>query len=388
MVDETGRDSGVPSATTSTSDPSPGWYADPSGEPCWRWWDGTAWTGWVSPSAAPTGQVAYPPAQPGSYRPGYGTQWANTGPYQALPAPPERPKADPPAAAVPRAQRRRLLAELLIVLAVFPLPYTISALVALVAAALGKGSGNRTPVLIGGHALASFPFELILILVPFAAAALASYLLSVPGPYYKEWEEKQKPRGEGGLRAIGLDFTRWRGDLALILAVFVLCELIPIYGGSILLHDIGVRSISPGSGGPGYYVVLDVVNGITSGIVEEIVVLGYLVRRLEQLNLPSFAVVAVAVVVRGSYHLYYGWGVLPILLWATVSVVLYRKYRRLLPFIIVHVVWDSSLFVASALSTRAGGAFIVIEAVVLIPVSIVMFWLWRNQIPLPNTAQR
>jgi hypothetical protein len=24
--------------------PGPGWYADPAGKPCWRWWDGSAWT--------------------------------------------------------------------------------------------------------------------------------------------------------------------------------------------------------------------------------------------------------------------------------------------------------------------------------------------------------
>jgi hypothetical protein len=27
----------------------PGWYADPNGQPCNRWWDGYAWTGATSP---------------------------------------------------------------------------------------------------------------------------------------------------------------------------------------------------------------------------------------------------------------------------------------------------------------------------------------------------
>jgi hypothetical protein len=29
--------------------PGAGWYADPSGAPCWRWWDGRSWTGHTSP---------------------------------------------------------------------------------------------------------------------------------------------------------------------------------------------------------------------------------------------------------------------------------------------------------------------------------------------------
>ncbi len=128
--------------------------------------------------------------------------------------------------------------------------------------------------------------------------------------------------------------------------------------------------------------MLDVANGITSGIVEEIVVLGFLVRRLEQLGLRDWQILAIGVAVRASYHLYYGWGVLPILVWAALSIVLYRRYRRLWPFVIVHVLWDTSLFVASAMSTHAGSVFLLAEAAVLLPVSIGLFLCWRDQIPI------
>ena len=50
--------------------------------------------------------------------------------------------------------------------------------------------------------------------------------------------------------------------------------------------------------------------------------------------------------VRISYHLYYGWGVLPILAWALASVLVYRRYRRLWPFIVVHALWDLGLILA------------------------------------------
>ena len=361
---------------------APGWYADPWSQAQWRWWDGRQWTGWTSPPS-PGGGAAGEPA--GTWSPQQGRA---TGPGEArapgaLPA--ARPAASPRAEAVPAAQRRRLLVELALVLAVFPLPYVLSAVADLVGYLVGNGPGARTPVLVKGHPGASFPLELLLIALPFAAAGLVAYLLSLRGAFGSTW-----PQGhEGGLRAIGLDRSNLRGDLALVIAVFVFCELIPIYGGSAVIHLLGLHGVTPGNGhAPGYFLVLDLATGLTSGIVEEIVVLGFLVRRLEQLNLPGWAVVLLAVAVRGSYHLYYGWAVLPILAWATVTVVLYRRYRRLVPFIVVHVLWDSSLFAAQAMPARAGGTFLLIEAGVLIPLSFVLFLLWRDRIPEPNTARR
>jgi hypothetical protein len=77
--------------------------------------------------------------------------------------------------------------------------------------------------------------------------------------------------------------------------------------------------------------------------LEEIVVLGYLVRRLEQRGHGLVAIVAIAVAVRVSYHLYYGWNAIPILLWALASVLVYLRVRRLLPFIICHIAWDVAI---------------------------------------------
>ena len=76
---------------------------------------------------------------------------------------------------------------------------------------------------------------------------------------------------------------------------------------------------------------------------------------------------------RGSYHLYYGWGVLPILAWATITVILYRRYRRLAPFIIVHVLWDTGVFLA--------GGFLAGEAVVLTVATIVFTAMWWHYLP-------
>jgi membrane protease YdiL (CAAX protease family) len=312
---------------------------------------------------------------------GYGEVWHP--PYLSSAAVVARPLAAPRAAPVAARQRRRLIAEVLLVLAVFPFPYVVSALVHLSNALVGNGAGVRTSVVIAGHARLSFPFEFLIVVMPLAAAGLAWFLLSAPG-------SSERP-SDGGLRAIGLDRGNVRGDLALLVVLFVFAFVLPIFGGNVILRLLHIAVVSPGTGNaPTYYTLISVAGGITAGIVEEIVVLGYLVRRLEQLGYSSSKVLFLAVAVRGSYHLYYGWGVLPILVWATVSVLAYRRYRRLLPFIVVHALWDSSLFVIASIHSRnvhAAGVFLLAETAILLPLTFIWWVTWRQQIPVANPAQ-
>jgi uncharacterized protein len=201
----------------------------------------------------------------------------------------------------------------------------------------------------------------VITLLPLAAAALVLYLLSQPGR-------------DGGPAAIGLDRLRPRADLALILPVFVVCYFIPEIGGAILLKSLGIHGSSPPLAKlPQYYDVAYVVTAIVAGIVEEIVVLGFLVRRLEQLGLRPVLIVLIAVAVRGSYHLYYSWDVLPILVWAALSVVLYRRFRRLWPFVLVHMLWDTG--------TLFYGRFTAVEFFILTPATIAFTALWWQQVP-------
>ena len=336
-----------------------------------RWWDGRNWTAFTS--ATPDG-----PGVPGG--PAAGTA-AAARPAAAAPAgAAERPPgpaaagaaaarpagvaaAGPAAEPVGRSIRRRLTVELVIVLAIFPLPYVLNAVAVLVQAAVHKGTPGRFPLPIAGHPTLSFLIDLVLTLEPLAAAALVIYLLSVSG--------------EGGGRAIGLDSSDARKDLALLLPVFLLCFLVPQAGVAVLLHAANVRGITPPTQHlPGYFSIVGIATALTAGVAEEIVVLGYLVRRLEQRGLSPAAVVTIAVLVRISYHLYYGWGVLPILAWALASVLVYRRYRRLWPFIVVHALWDLGLI----LLPFFGGGELVVEVLLLGPSTFVFWLLWRGRL--------
>ena len=321
----------TPQGTTPPSgSPPPAWYRDPWGMAPLRWWDGREWTSFTSPPPRPQER--------------------------------ERPIARPVSAVEP-SKRRRLRVEVLIVLAIFPFPYVVNALAVLIQAAVHEGTTGRFPLPITSHLGLSFLVDMLLALEPLGAAALVLYLLWVSG--------------EGGGRAINLDGSDLRQDLALLLPVFLCCFLVPEVGVSLLLHAAHVRAINPSSQKlPGYFAILGAGNALTAGVVEEIVVLGYLVRRLEQLGFRPAAVVALAVLVRIAYHVYYGWGVLPIAAWALASVLVYMRFRRLAPFIVVHVSWDLALILVPFF----GGRPLAIELVLLSPSTFVFWLMWRNRL--------
>jgi membrane protease YdiL (CAAX protease family) len=70
-------------------------------------------------------------------------------------------------------------------------------------------------------------------------------------------------------------------------------------------------------------------------------VVAYLVRGLEQLGWPALAAVAASAILRGSYHLYQGWGgfVGNLALGAAFGLA-YVKWRRTWPLVVAHAFID------------------------------------------------
>ena len=186
----------------------------------------------------------------------------------------------------------------------------------------------------------TFVFSAPLQVIELAAAGLVFYLLARSG------------EGPG---SIGLGRHQLRTDLALVLPVWFLVDTIPQRIGPAIVHGSGLPTFELSTPfEPGSFVILGIMASLVAGILEETVVLGFLVRRLEQRGWSPILVVMVAVAIRVSYHLYYGPGVIPIVLWATASVLMYRRIRRLLPFIICHVMWDATIEIGHYSPTSAG----------------------------------
>jgi hypothetical protein len=83
-----------------------------------------------------------------------------------------------------------------------------------------------------------------------------------------------------------------------------------------------------------------------AGIIEELVVLAFVIVTLRQARRPWPEVVIVALILRGAYHIYYGPGVVGILLWAGLMIWIYLRFRQVVPMMVTHAVYDGTLFFA------------------------------------------
>lgn len=89
-----------------------------------------------------------------------------------------------------------------------------------------------------------------------------------------------------------------------------------------------------------------VLSALRAGVTEEVIVVGYLFARLRDLGWRTWPIILVSAVLRGSYHLYQGFG-------AFVGNVamgilfgwIYTRTGRVLPLVIAHILIDSAIFV-------------------------------------------
>jgi membrane protease YdiL (CAAX protease family) len=149
-------------------------------------------------------------------------------------------------------------------------------------------------------------------------------------------------RSGEGIEAIGLDVRDPRRDLVLGLGLFVVVALggLAIYLASVAL---GVnRFVVPVPPlGHWWTVPVLVLNALEAGLLEEVIVAAYLITRLRQLDVSAAAAVAVSALLRGSYHLYQGWGgFLGNLAMGLLFGVVFVKTRRAWPLVVAHVLLD------------------------------------------------
>jgi membrane protease YdiL (CAAX protease family) len=91
------------------------------------------------------------------------------------------------------------------------------------------------------------------------------------------------------------------------------------------------------------------LSALHDGILEEILVIGYLLRRLDQLGWTPWKAILAAAILRGSYHLYQGFGAfLGNAVMGIVFGILYRRWGRVTPLIIAHTLIDAVTFVGYA----------------------------------------
>ncbi|MBY8873725.1 CPBP family intramembrane metalloprotease [Micromonospora sp. PLK6-60] len=89
---------------------------------------------------------------------------------------------------------------------------------------------------------------------------------------------------------------------------------------------------------------------VQNAVLEEVIVVGYLVTRLRQLQWRLAAVIAASALLRGSYHLYQGFGAfVGNAVMGVIFSLFYLRTRRVAPLIVAHTLLDVVAFVGYSL---------------------------------------
>src|SRR4029453_12496569 len=151
-------------------------------------------------------------------------------------------------------------------------------------------------------------------------------------------------RSGEGLEGIGLRWDRPRQDIGrgALLFLVVGAAGIGLYLAAVAL---GVnRFVVPVPPlGHWWTVPVLLLNAAEAALLEEVVVVAYLITRLRQLGLTEVAAVGASALLRGSYHLYQGWGgFLGNVAMGLLFGFVFTRTKRAWPIVIAHFLLDTA----------------------------------------------
>ncbi|MFE1169151.1 CPBP family intramembrane glutamic endopeptidase [Nocardiopsis sp. NPDC058789] len=177
-------------------------------------------------------------------------------------------------------------------------------------------------------------FQLYAVVFAFAPVALVVYLLH---------------RGGESARTVGFDLRRPGFDLGSGLALAAL-----IGTGGLVVYLVSwqlglTRTIVPSTlDGNWWDTPVLVLQALKNGVLEEVIVVGYLLHRLGQMGWSPWKAVVASSVLRAFYHLYQGVGMFfGNLVMGLVFGWFYLRYGRVMPLVVAHTVIDVVAFVGA-----------------------------------------
>lgn len=183
-------------------------------------------------------------------------------------------------------------------------------------------------------------YQVLRIAFALVPVALAIYLLGANGPRALERLKLSSTNTDGTRRAWSRDVVMGAGLAALIglpgLALYAFGRAI---GQSVRINTNGLPDLW-------WSAVILLASAAVAGLVEEVIVVGYLVTRLQDLRWGMPAIIAASALLRGTYHLYQGWPMaLGNVVMGVVFVWVYMRTKRLAPLIVAHWLLDAVSFV-------------------------------------------
>jgi len=212
--------------------------------------------------------------------------------------------------------------------------YSILALVAALTAEQGLG-GSSTTInrSVAAQQWLDFGYQFVGVIFPLVPVALVLFLL-----------------GSGALSRLGIVREKLGRQL---LTGFGLAALIGIPGLSLYL---GARAL----GAAAKVVATDVLDywwtipmlllsAIGAGVLEEVIMIGYVFTRLRERGMNDHKIIWLSALIRGSYHLYQGFGgFIGNLLMGALFGYIFKRTGKLVPLLFAHFLLDAVIFVGYA----------------------------------------
>ncbi len=287
--------------------------------------------------------------------------------------------ADAPPTRLPRparAERRRITAEIWIVLGLSLGQAAVYALINIVARlTAGKPLAQQTATLNASQSARPYldlTYQVVGIIFVLVPVALAFYLLATRGTVTPAATPSsgdatgatsgvaatQGPSARTALAALGIDGSRpWRDvGWGFALAAGIGIPGLAFYA---LSRALGITVQVQASALNAYWwtVPVLILAAFQNGLLEEFIAVGYLRERLTELGWDRIRFIAASAVLRGSYHLYQGIG--PFFGNVAMGVVFAWFYtsrwgrRRVIPLVIAHTLLDVVAFVGYALIPKS-----------------------------------
>jgi membrane protease YdiL (CAAX protease family) len=252
---------------------------------------------------------------------------------------PDRAGAEPEASAPPPARvlRREVLAVLAVSLGADALIAVVDFLGAVTSRhPLAAQSATLVASKAPGRPWLDLALQLVTIAVTVAPVALVAHLLA---------------RSDRGLPTIGVDARRPASDVrrGAVVALVIGGAGLGLYLAAVHL-GVNLTVVPVRLPAVWWRIPVEVLSAAQNGVLEEIVVLGYLLHRLNQLGWSTNRAIAASAALRGCYHLYQGVG--GFVGNAVMGVIfgrLYLRWGRAMPLVLAHTLIDTGAFVGYTL---------------------------------------
>lgn len=178
-------------------------------------------------------------------------------------------------------------------------------------------------------------YQLVGIVMPLVPAMLALYLLSLT-------RDRE---------SIGFDVRRPWFDLGrgTLMAAAIGIPGLAFY---FVARQIGINTnVAPANLAANWWTVPVLIGlAIMNGVLEEVIMLGFLFVRFAQMKWTPWVIVVVSALIRGSYHLYQGFGgFLGNVVMGLAFGAVYLRWKRVGPLVVAHVILDLVSFIGYAL---------------------------------------